>query len=131
MDKPGPEQDNAAHTLNDRRVLIVEDDYFLADDLARGFGKAGIDIVGPVPSLAQALKLVEQQRIDMAVLDISLDGDKVYDVADALIGRDVPILFVTGYDRGDIPDRYAQVPMCQKPVGVDDVIAALERIVAA
>ena len=130
MGGPEVDRENATRRLNGRRVLVVEDDYFLADDLARGFGEAGVDIVGPVPSLAQALNLVEQQRMDMAVLDISLDGDKVYDVADALIGRDVPVLFVTGYDRSDIPSRYAEVPMCQKPVGADEVIAALARIVA-
>lgn len=116
--------------LQGRCILIVEDEYLLAADLEREFERAGIGIVGPVPSLAQALVLCEQKRIDMAVLDIALDGDKVYDVADALIRRDVPVLFVTGYDRCDIPDRYADVPMCQKPVGADEVIAALERLTA-
>ena len=53
----------------------------------------------------------------------------MYGVADALVERDAPVLFVTGYDRSDIPTRYSDVPMCQKPVGVDEVIVALERIV--
>ncbi|MEG3166152.1 response regulator [Sphingomonas sp. PB2P19] len=125
-----PKHQEAAQRLHDRCVLIVEDEYLLADDLARGFDKEGISIVGPVPSLAQALELVEQKRINMAVLDIALDGDKVYDVADALIRRNVAVLFVTGYDRSDIPARFAKVPMCQKPVGADEVIAALARLVA-
>ena len=61
------------------------------------------------------------------MLDINLDGDKVYEVADALIGRDVPVVFVTGYDRTDIPARFADVPFCQKPAEVSGVIEALGR----
>ena len=111
-------------------VLIVEDEYFLADDLARGFADEGISIVGPVPTLDQARTLIEQKQVNLAVLDIALDDSKVYDVADALIAQDVPVLFVTGYDRDAIPDQYADVPMCQKPVSAKDVIIALERIIA-
>lgn len=105
--------------------MIVEDEYFLADDLARGFRKAGIGIVGPVPTLAKALALAESQRIDMAVLDIKLDDDMVYTVADALLGRGVPVVFVTGYEASAIPARYADVPRCEKPVSVEHVIEAL------
>lgn len=122
-------QAESTQRLKGRCVLIVEDEYFLANDLQRGFEQVGINILGPVPSLAQALALAQEKSVDGAVLDIQLDGDKVYDVADALIERDVPILFVTGYDRSDIPSRYTDVAICQKPVGADEVIAALARIV--
>lgn len=124
------EHEEAVQRLRGRRVLIVEDEYFLADDLEKGFERIGIRIVGPVPSLAQAMELVRETPIDMAVLDIQLDGDQVYDVADTLLEREVPVLFVTGYDRSDVPRRYADVPMCQKPAGADEVIAALGRILA-
>lgn len=125
--KPSPAEVTQQHGW---RVLIVEDEYFLADDLARGFAQEGISIAGPVPSLEQAMELVEQRQINLAVLDIALDGSKAYDVADALIAQDVPFLFVTGYDRDAIPDRYADVPICQKPASAKEVISALERIIA-
>lgn len=128
MSDAEPER-GAGQRLRGRCVLIVEDEYLLANDLERAFIKAGIDTAGPVPSLAQALALAER-KVDMAVLDINLDGGKVYEVADALIERGVPIVFVTGYDRGDIPGRYASVPLCRKPVGVDEVIAVLASIAA-
>lgn len=130
MSDAEPERAEAPKRLKGRCVLIVEDEYLLADDLERGFRQVGINIVGPVPSLSQAMALVRETSIDLAVLDIALDGDKVFDVAEALIERNVPVLFVTGYDRDEIPKRYANVPMCQKPVGADDVIAALAHIVA-
>ncbi|QNE32502.1 response regulator [Sphingomonas sp. NBWT7] len=109
------------------RILIVEDDYFIAHDLANGFEKAGIRIIGPVPSLSQALAILEQHRIDGAVLDINLDGEKVYEVADALMARGVPVVFVTGYERPSIPSRYDGVPLCLKPIEVSRVIEALGR----
>jgi len=128
MDGTGSEQQAAS--LRGRCVLIVEDDYFIANDLAKGFEAAGLRIVGPVPSLAEALALVEQERIDGAVLDINLDGEKVYEVADALIARGVPTVFVTGYERPSIPVRYLGIPLCLKPVDCPRVIEALNRIAA-
>lgn len=110
------------------RVLIVEDEYFIAADLAKGFAAAGIEIVGPVPSLANTLALVEREPIGGAVLDVNLDDAKVYEVADALIERGVPVVFVTGYDRWSVPDRYRDVPLCVKPVGCDRVVEALNRV---
>ncbi|WP_334656925.1 response regulator [Sphingomonas panaciterrae] len=118
----------AIERLRGQCALIVEDEYFIATDLARGFEKAGISIAGPVPTLAKATELAESRRIDMAVLDISLDGDKVYSVADLLIARGVPIVFVTGYDASVIPPRFSGVPHCIKPASVEQVIGALESI---
>ena len=112
------------------RILIVEDDYFIADDLATDFEKAGLEIVGPVPSLTKALQLIEEGLIDGAVLDINLDGEKVYEVADALMSRGVPIVFVTGYERPSIPDRYRNVPLCLKPVASGRVLEELERLIS-
>ena len=111
--------------------MIVEDDYFIARDLADEFQEAGLSIVGPVPSLSKALAHLEQEQIDGAVLDINLDGEKVYEVADALIERNVPIVFVTGYERPSIPDRYRDVPLWLKPVDCGRVVEALERLIAS
>ena len=110
------------------RVLIVEDEYFIANDLANGFAEAGFVIEGPVPSLAEALAAVEQEQIGGALLDINLDGEKVWEVADALIERGIPVVFVTGYDRESIPDRYLDVPLCLKPIDTAKVVEALARV---
>lgn len=110
-----------------RRVLIVEDDYFIADDLAKELARAGLDVVGPVPSLARALAIVGEEQIDGAVLDINLNGDKVYEVADALLADGIPVVFVTGYERPSIPERYKDVPLCLKPVDSAAVVEVLGR----
>lgn len=67
----------------------------------------------------------------MAVLDIKLDDDLVHAVADALIERGVPIVFVTGYHASAIPARFADVPRREKPVSVETVVETLAPIVVA
>ncbi|WP_294394663.1 response regulator [uncultured Sphingomonas sp.] len=109
-------------------MLIVEDDYFIASDLADGFAEAGFVIEGPVPSLAEALAVAERGQVGGALLDIDLNGEKVWEVADALIERGIPVVFVTGYDRESIPDRYLDVPLCLKPIDTAKVVDALARV---
>ncbi len=70
-----------------KKVLVAEDDYFIAKGLVRHLAQAGAAVVGPVPTVADALAAVEGGGIDAAVLDINLRGDLVYPVADALLAR--------------------------------------------
>ncbi len=103
--------------LKGRRVLVVEDDYFLADDMKNELTRAGAKVVGPVGRVADALRLVASgEPLDAAVLDINLGGQMVYSVADALRVRDVPFVFTTGYDAAAIPADYAAVRRYEKPV---------------
>lgn len=111
-----------------RRVLIVEDDYFIASDLTKAFADAGLEIVGPVPSVKAALAAIEAGPVDGAVLDINLNGETAYEIADALIARGASVVFVTGYERRDIPERYRSIPLCLKPVDGSKVVEALWRI---
>jgi DNA-binding response OmpR family regulator len=102
--------------LQGRRVLIVEDDYFLAEDMRAYFEREGAEVVGPVGRVSDALSLATSGKPDGAVLDINLAGEMVYPVADALRARNVPFVFVTGYDAEIIPTAYAEVTRCEKPV---------------
>ena len=70
--------------MNGERILVVEDDFLTALEIARILRKAGSEIVGPVGSLEDALSLAAAAVIDAAVLDINLDGHRVYDVAGVL-----------------------------------------------
>lgn len=104
-------------TLAGRRLLLVEDDFFIADDFTAAFEAAGAEVVGPAATLRAALDLIEQtEHLDGAVLDINLQGELVYEVVDALKARNVPVIFASGYDHGSIPERYADIPFCEKPV---------------
>ncbi|MCP1548753.1 MULTISPECIES: response regulator [Methylorubrum] len=109
-----------------RRVLIVEDDYFWADELRQGLQKAGAVVHGPVASVEAALQILDSEAaLDGAILDLDLRGERAYVVADRLIARGASFVFVTGYDAGALPDRYAAIPRFEKPVAFDTVLRAL------
>lgn len=91
----------------------------------------GCEVVGPAARVGQALAIVEAEKIDLAVLDVNLNGKKSFPVADALIARGVPFVFSTGYNNDGIPDTYKAHPMMQKPYGQVNLSAALESLMRA
>lgn len=93
--------------FNGWRVLIVEDEYLQAEDLRRQLQRVGVVVLGPEPTIGRALsRLMCEPRIDAAILDINVGGLPVFPVADALIARQVPCLFATGYQEEAVESRY-------------------------
>jgi len=115
--------------LANRRVLVVEDEYFIADDITRALQALGAHVVGPAPDRERALDLLEKGRVDLAVLDINLSGEMVYPIADLLVGRGVPVVFATGYDRAALPARFADAPRWDKPFDPGALARALPALV--
>ena len=112
--------------LHNRRVLVVEDEYMVADAMERKLRRAGAVVIGPVPSVAQALDLLAREgEIDGAVLDINLGDHKVYPVVDLLLARGTPCVFATGNDRADVPPAYAHLVRCEKPIDGACLVSAL------
>ncbi len=116
--------------LKHRRILVVEDEYMLADELRTELESIDVSVIGPVGRLSQALALLERtEDIDAAVLDVNLRGEAVFPVAQSLRERHVPILFVTGYDASVIPPNFRNSPRCEKPVGVRLVTEKLVELI--
>jgi CheY-like chemotaxis protein len=112
--------------LSGRRVLVLEDEYFIADDIARTLEQAGAEVVGPFTRHADALNaLKREQPVDFAVLDINLQGEISFVVADALKERHVPFVFATGYGQPAIPANHQQVPRWEKPFEPEALTEAL------
>jgi CheY-like chemotaxis protein len=96
-------------------VLIVEDESiisFLIEDMLAELGAAGVRHAAGV---AEALRLIEAQRPDAAVLDLNLGGEPIHAVAERLAALNVPFVFATGYGRQGIPPQWAGRPVLQKP----------------
>lgn len=109
-----------------RHVLLVEDNFHIAKLTALILRNAGVEVVGPVGTVKDALALIAKaERIDGAALDINLRGETVYPVADALRSMGVPVLFTTGYDARSVKSGYTDVPCLQKPVPIERLIEAL------
>jgi CheY-like chemotaxis protein len=116
-------------SLSGRRVLIVEDEYFVADDLGRALTQLGAEVLGPVATCEEAFDLLSTgEWIDLAVLDINLQGESVFPVADTLLEQGVPFLFATGYDQTAIPAQYQQVLRWEKPFAPEALAQALSII---
>ena len=109
-----------------RRVLVVEDEFFIADDLVGALRGQGAEVVGPVPTATEALTFISlDQRIDLAVIDLNLLGDTAFGVGDALLARSVPFVIATGYEREFLPARFRHLSYCEKPFNPRAVLQAL------
>ena len=102
-------------TLADRRLLVVEDEMFVAMLIEDLLVEEGCTVVGPAASVADALKLMDGTRLDGAVLDVNLGSETVYPVADALGRAGVPFVFVTGYGAGSLIEAHRGHPTIAKP----------------
>ncbi len=99
------------------RVLVVEDEYLLAEDLRRSLEEQGAIVVGPAPSIPAAERLlVDETAIDFAVLDINLAGTSAYPIADRLVRSRIPFAFVSGFEQSTVPPRFAGIAVLEKPV---------------
>lgn len=121
---------SAAPQLAGKRVLIVEDEYFVADDLRRAFAKADAEVVGPFASVAAALAAAREGEFDAAILDINLGGEMSYAVADSLLERGIPFVLATGYDDWAVPQRLSAAARLPKPFGPQAALDAVARMTA-
>ncbi|MCC6913401.1 MAG: PAS domain-containing protein [Rhodospirillaceae bacterium] len=113
--------------LKGRKVLVVEDDYYMASDAARALQGAGAAVVGVCPTEDAALAALDREHPELVVLDINLGPGASFKLAALLKERGIPFIFVTGYDEQAIPSEFDAVPRLQKPVD----LRALVRTVAA
>jgi CheY-like chemotaxis protein len=108
--------DRARPVPDGGHILLVEDEAFVAMMMKDLLAEFGFRVVGPFGKVADAIETLDRQHIVGAVLDVNLAGEKVYPLAEQLSGRGIPFVFVTGYACDAIDDRFAGVPVLQKPV---------------
>lgn len=112
--------------LRGLRILVVEDAFLVAIDICAQLEDCGCRVIGPAGRLGKALDLARKEPLDGALLDLNLAGDLSFPVAAALDARNIPYVFLTGYDSVNMfPREYRDVPRLAKPFSHLDVAEAL------
>lgn len=115
--------------LAGKRILIVEDEYFLADDLAGEFKRRGADVIGPISEVGEAQEVLQScWPIDAALLDINLRSEMIFPLARALRERDISFIFTTGYDKTSIRPEFADVPLWEKPLDIPALTEGVAKL---
>jgi DNA-binding NtrC family response regulator len=112
-------------------VLIVEDEAMVAIMLEDLLRELGCRAIGPASRVETALSCVEAMEFDLAILDVNLNGEMSYPVADALESHKLPFLFATGYGSASIPEKYRQYAVLQKPFLKQELMDALVKVLQA
>lgn len=112
------------------RVLVVEDDYLIASDTASVLHAAGASVLGPVPTITQALDFLAATQVDAAVVDIRLRDGVAVELIDQLRHAAVPYVVLSGCDEELFPDLGAGVFLL-KPARGADVLAMLAAQISA
>lgn len=125
---------SSTQLLRGCRVLVLEDEYLLADDLARILGQHGAEVVGPIADLRQARAALRQDGFDAAIMNVTVRGHKAFDFADELTRQEIPFMFLTGFAAKSIPARFRHVNVLEKPCVAREIandVAQLCRTCAA
>jgi DNA-binding response OmpR family regulator len=132
MNAPGTKADegyrgnlNAASFLSGKSILLVEDEFLLALQLEELLQSHGGAVRGPYRKLDDAMNAAQREVFDFAILDINLSGTMVYPLADQLLARGIPFLFLTGYSQANMPEQFHGVTRLNKPCDPAQLIATL------
>jgi CheY-like chemotaxis protein len=112
------------------RVLVVEDEYLIRMLLEDMLGELGYELTAAVGTIAEASDHAAKSDFHVAMLDVNLDGQEVWPVADILASRGLPFVFVTGYGEHSLPDRYRGRPALQKPFQSEQLKSMLAGLLA-
>jgi CheY-like chemotaxis protein len=112
------------------RVLVVEDEYLIRMLLEDMLADLGFSVVAAAGTIAEASDFAAKGDFQVAILDVNLDGEEVFPVADILIKRGLPFVFVTGYGENSLPKPYRGRPALQKPFQAEQLKSTLTGLLA-
>lgn len=118
----------AVETPQRARVLIVEDEPLIAEDLRTVLVEAGLKVSGMASKVAKALSLIETVGCDAAIVDANLAGASASPVTAALSARGLPFVVLSGYTREQLQSEFSGGFYIQKPYRLAEVIEAVNSI---
>lgn len=116
--------------LDGLSVLVMEDDCYVAEDLRTTLEGAGARVIGPFADAAAAIAAADRDRPDCAVVDLNLGRGPNLAPTRALLGRDVPVVILTGYGVEVVPEELRHLPFVQKPAPMAQLVAAVTMAAA-
>ncbi len=113
------------------RILVVEDEFLIRTLLEDMLVDLGHEIAGSAATVDQARNLAVAGGFDLAILDVNLEGQEIFPVAEILAERNLPFIFVTGYGASGLPERFRGRPTLQKPFQSEKLEAAVIKLSSA
>ena len=116
-------------SLRGARILIVEDNFVVADALRYLIDGYGGSVTAIVPTVQRAYEALDAGHADVAVLDINLNGASVVPLAEHLLAGGVPFVFLSGYGGEELlPEHLRSHPRFDKPVEAERLVRALLQL---
>ena len=116
--------------LSGRQILVVEDEMLVLMLIEDMLGELGCESVTAAATVDQALALITAQGFDAALLDLNLNGNTSYAVADTLAAHGVPFVISTGCSVHDMVDGYGDRPLLKKPFQYEELVAILTGLLS-
>lgn len=117
--------------LAGKSILLVEDEFLIADALCSLLEIEGASVLGPCATLPNAMKAIETgARADIALLDVNLRGEQTFPLVDLLAAKGTAVILTTGYDADTIPAAYSHLPRLMKPVHRQDLLLCIEGVLS-
>ena len=113
------------------RILVVEDESLIRMLLEDMLADLGHEVVATASSVSTAKELATAGGFDAAILDVNLEGEEVFPVAEILAARSLPFVFASGYGQAALPEKFRDRPTLQKPFQGQQLEAAINRILAS
>lgn len=111
-------------------MLLVEDQMIVAMQIEDMLRAAGCEVVGPVGTVHEAMTVAHEEPLDLAVLDVNLDGEKVYPAAEELQARGIPFILATGYGESTLPEKWRDQPRLSKPFRREQLEHLLRSVIS-
>ena len=125
--KPENNADQENKSGSGADILLVEDEALVGLMIADFLKEIGYRVLGPFTKIQDGLQAAKTAGLAAAVLDVNIGGEEIYPLAECLVRRNIPFVFVTGYGADGIDGRFSSVPVLQKPVDRE----VLRRVLAA
>ena len=125
------EANSLVSPLQGLRILIVEDNPYIAIALEEMLHEQGLLIAGVASTIERALLLATGEALDLALLDVNIGDRKIDPVAEALTRRGTPFIFTTGCGRAGLPEAFVNSPVVEKPFYIEEILQTLRSALAS